>query len=91
MDINTVHELIIAILPSMTAICGIIFTAIKIFSQFNDLIKKVDDKTDLADAKTQMEGLISENRLLRKEVADLLTEVRKVKYEYDDIVNNKKV
>ena len=53
-------------------------------SQFKELIKKVDDKTDLAEAKTQMESIIAENRALRKQVADLLTEVRKIKYEYDD-------
>ena len=84
MDINTIQEMLIAILPSITAIGGVLFTAYKIFSQFNTLIKKVDDKTDLADAKTQMESLIAENRALRKQVADLLTEVRKIKYEYDD-------
>ena len=84
MDINTIQEMLIAILPSITAIGGVLFTAYKIFSQFNMLIKKVDDKTDLNDAKTQMESLIAENRALRKQVGDLLTEVRKIKYEYDD-------
>ena len=84
MDINTIQEMLIAILPSITAIGGVLFTACKIFSQFKELIKKVDDKTDLNEAKTQMESLIAENRALRKQVADLLTEVRKIKYEYDD-------
>ena len=84
MDMNTIQELMIAILPSMTAICGVLFTAMKIFSQFKELIKKVDDKTDLADAKTEMESLIAENKALRRQVADILTEVRKIKYEYDD-------
>ena len=84
MDIKTIQELLIAILPSITAIGGVLFTAYKIFSQFKELIKKVDDKTDLNEAKTQMESLIAENRALRKQVADLLTEVRKIKYEYDD-------
>ena len=84
MDINTIQEMLIAILPSITAIGGILFTAYKIFSQFKELIKKVDDKTDLNEAKTQMESLIAENRALRKQVADLLTEVRKIEYEYDD-------
>ena len=84
MDINTIQEMLIAILPSITAIGGVLFTAYKILSQFNGLIKKVDDKTDLNEAKTQMESLIAENRALRKQVADLLTEVRKIKYEYDD-------
>ena len=84
MDINTIQEMLIAILPSITAIGGVLFTAYKIFSRFNMLIKKVDDKTDLNEAKTQMESLIAENRALRKQVADLLTEVRKIKYEYDD-------
>ncbi len=81
---DNIQELLIAILPSLTAIGGILFTAMKIFSQFKELIKKVDDKTDLADAKTEMESLIAENKALRKQVADILTEVRKIKYEYDD-------
>lgn len=81
---DNIQELLIAILPSLTAIGGVLFTAMKIFSQFKELIKKVDDKTDLADAKTEMESLIAENKALRKEVADVITEVRKIKYEYDD-------
>ena len=81
---DNIQELLIAILPALTAIGGILFTAMKIFSQFKELIKKVDDKTDLADAKTEMESLIAENKALRKQVADILTEVRKIKYEYDD-------
>lgn len=88
MDINTIQELLIAILPSLTAVGGAVFTVYKILSQFKMLISKVDDKTDLADAKAQMEGLISENRALRRQIADILTEVRKIKYEYED---NKKV
>lgn len=81
---DNIQELLIAILPSLTAIGGVLFTACKIFSQFKELIKKVDDKTDLADAKTEMESLIAENKALRKQVADVITEVRKIKYEYDD-------
>ena len=81
---NNIQELLIAILPSLTAIGGVLFTAMKILSQFKNLIKKVDDKTDLADAKAEMESLIAENRALRRQVADIITEVRKIKYEYDD-------
>ena len=81
---DNIQELLIAILPSLTAIGGVLFTAMKIFSQFKELIKKVDDKTDLADAKSEMESLIAENRELRRQVADIITEVRKIKYEYDD-------
>ena len=84
MDINTIQEMLIAILPSITAIGGILYAACKMLSQFKELIKKVDDKTDLTEAKTQMESIIAENRALRKQVADLLTEVRKIKYECDD-------
>ena len=43
---DNIQELLIAILPSLTAIGGVLFTAMKIFSQFKELIKKVDDKTD---------------------------------------------
>ena len=81
---DNIQELLIAILPSLTAIGGVLFTAMKMFSRFKELIKKVDDKTDLADAKSEMESLIAENRELRRQVADIITEVRKIKYEYDD-------
>ena len=40
---DNIQELLIAILPSLTAIGGVLFTAMKIFSQFKELIKKVDD------------------------------------------------
>ena len=46
MDINTIQEIIIAILPSITAIGGILYAACKMLSKFRELIKKVDDKTD---------------------------------------------
>ena len=39
MDMNTIQELLIAILPSVTAICGVIFTAIKI-----GVIKHINEK-----------------------------------------------
>ena len=93
--ITTIHALLIAYLPVITAIIGIICSIIKIAKdnkaiikplqeQFSNLRKEVQDKTELEAVKTEMLAIMTENRQLRQEMADLITEMRKQKYELPD-------
>ena len=93
--ITTINALLIAYLPVITAIIGIICSIIKIAKdnkaiikplqeQFSNLRKEVQDKTELEAVKKEMLAIMTENRQLRQEMADLITEMRKQKYELPD-------
>lgn len=90
--ITTIHALLIAYLPVITAIVGIICAVVKatkdtnkivkpILEQFEGLRKEVQDKTEQEAVKTQMLAIMTENRQLRQLYADLITEMRKQKYD----------
>lgn len=90
--ITTIHAILIAYLPVITAIIGIICSVIKVAKdskaivkplqdQFASLRQEVQDKTELEAVKTEMLAIMTENRQLRQEMADLITEMRKQKYE----------
>lgn len=90
--ISTINAIIIAYLPVITAIIGIICSIVKIAKdnkaiikplqeQFANLRQEVQDKTELEAVKNQMLAIMTENRQLRQEMADLITEMRKQKYE----------
>lgn len=78
--ITEIQAYIIAAIPALTAVATILVTAYRILGNFRSLVKRVDDKTDLSEARTEMQQLINENKELRREVADLITEISKVKY-----------
>lgn len=98
-ELSALYAIIIAALPSLAAILGIIASIVKIakdnkeviqpvIDQFNDLRKEVQDKTELEAVKTEMNAIMTENRQIRQELADLITEMRKRKY---DIPTDKEI
>lgn len=91
-ELSTIYALLIASLPALSAILGIIASVIKmakdnkaviqpVIDQFNNLRQEVQDKTELEAVKTEMLAIMTENRQIRQELADLITEMKKVKYE----------
>lgn len=91
-ELSAIYAIIIAALPALSAVLGIIASVIKmardnkaviqpVIDQFNDLRKEVKDKTELEAVKTEMNAIMTENRQIRQELADLITEMKKVKYE----------
>ena len=91
-ELNALYALLIAALPALSAILGLIASVVKmakdnkavikpVIDQFNDLRKEVKDKTELEAVKTEMNAIMTENRQIRQELADLITEMKKVKYE----------
>lgn len=91
-ELSTLWAMLIAALPTLAAIIGIIVSVIKVvkdnkeivqpvIDQFNALRKEVQDKTEMEAVKTEMLAIMTENRQLRQEMADLITEMRKQKYD----------
>lgn len=91
-ELSAIYAIIIAALPSIAAILGVIAAIVRfatdskkaiqpMIEQFNELRQEVQDKTELEAVKTQMLAIMTENRQIRQELADLITELRKVQYD----------
>lgn len=88
----SIYPVIVAILPSVAAVFSIFFAVIKcikdnktlvqpIIDGYKELKKEVEDKTELSEVKAQMEAIMVENRQLKKEIADLISAIKKVQYD----------
>lgn len=87
-SIAAVEGWLIALVPSITAIAAIIFSLIKIIrsitalkTDYENLKASVNDKTELTAVKAEMNTIIKQNGILRKELEDLITAQGKVKYD----------
>lgn len=78
--------------PAIVALLGIIGAVIRntqstkkivnpILAKYDELVQKVEDKTDLTEARTEMRMLIQENAELRSINYKVLSELSKVKYD----------
>ena len=83
---------IISIFPSIAAVITIICAIIKVIrdnktlveplvKKFNDLQEEVHNRKDVAVLNDKIESVMEENRQLKKEIADLITVIRQVKYD----------
>lgn len=68
MEINTITELLVAVLPSLAAILSVIGIAVKIIKFLKNLKKEFADKTDYKEIQKCMSKVIDENMQLRKEI-----------------------
>lgn len=68
MDINTITELLIAVLPAIASILSVIGIAVKILKKFVNLQKEFADKTDYKEIQKCMSKVVDENMQLRKEI-----------------------
>lgn len=91
-ELSTLWAMVITALPTLAAIVGIIASVIKmntngkkivqpVIDQFNELRKEVQDKTEMTEIKDLLLALLVQNRQKDKMIADLITEMRKQKYE----------
>ena len=71
---NEIYMWLVSLLPSLSSIIAIIAIAFKILSKFTDLKKEVSFKKEYLEEKAA-------RKKLEKEVADLITEMRKQKYD----------
>lgn len=69
-----IYMWLVSLLPSLASIIAVIAVAFKILSKFADLKKAVSYKNEYIEEKQA-------RKRLEKEVADLITEMRKQKYD----------
>lgn len=78
MDINTITELLIAVLPSLASIFSVVAIAVKILRKFVSLQKEFADKTDYKEIQKCMSKVVDENMELRKEINRLKSTIDRV-------------
>lgn len=86
-SLASIEAWIIALLPTLSAVGAIIVSLIKICGYIKDMKAKysslqqaVEDKTELTMVKAEMQTIIAQNAVLRKELEELITATSKVKY-----------
>lgn len=90
-ELTTLITLLAAYVPMITAVVTIICSIVKaakdnkqvvkpVLEQFDALRQEVKDKTEMTEAKEQIKNLLIQNEILQKQVADLITEMSRVKY-----------
>lgn len=94
-ELSTLWAMLIAALPTLAAVVGIIASVFKmntngkkvvqpVLDQFNALRQEVQDKTEMTETKDLLLALLVQNRQKDQMIADLITEMRKQKYELPD-------
>jgi hypothetical protein len=91
-ELSTIYAIILPLLPTITAIIGIIASVVKmtgtskkivtpVLEQFEDLRQEVKDKTQAEQALVEVRMLCEQLRIEREINQRLLTELTKVKRE----------
>ena len=75
MTLDQIYAILVAALPSITAVIGIITVFIKIAKKFGDLRDEVKNSTDIKDVSDQLKVVLQENAELKKSMVALNTKV----------------
>ena len=78
MDVNTIYELIIAVLPALTAVVSVITVAAKMLKKFAALKDEFSTKTDYKEVQKVLSKMYDENMDLKKEIKRLQTQIDRV-------------
>ena len=89
--LETIYLAIIAPLPAISSIIGIIAAVVKIArdgkktnkdlsDKFEVLAAELQDSKEMDEMKTQMRALLESNRALQKRYDELLTEITKIEH-----------
>lgn len=89
--LETIYLAIIAALPAISSIIGIIAAVVKIArdgkqtnkdlsDKFEVLATELHDSKEMDEVKTQMRALLESNRALQKRYDELLTEITKIEH-----------
>lgn len=94
-SLASIEAWVIALMPALSAVGVILVSLYKIIksiqemkTKYKSLEEAVNDKTELTAVKNEMLTIIQQNAVLRKEMEDLITATRKVKY---DVPTDKEV
>lgn len=78
MDVNTIVEYIIAILPSVIAVLSTVGLIWKTVKQFTKLKTDVENMTAMEDIRNQLKEVLQENAKLKKQLNETLTKIDNV-------------
>lgn len=81
MDVNTIYELLIAILPALTAVISVVTVAVRILRKFTSLKDEFSSKTDYKEVQKVLSKMYDENMELKKEIKRLQTQIDRVNRE----------
>ena len=75
---NTIYDLLVACLPSLTAIMAVVIAVAKVLKKFGDLRDEFKSKTDYQEMQKSLSKVIDENLQLKQEVKRLQTQIDRV-------------
>ena len=75
MDVNTIVEYIIAILPSVIAVLSTVGLIWKTVKQFTKLKTDVENMTAMEDIRNQLREVLQENASLKKQLNKTLSKI----------------
>lgn len=75
MEINTIYELLIAIIPALTAVISVVSVAVRILHKFTSLKDEFSSKTDYKELQKVLSKMYDENMDLKKEIKRLQSQI----------------
>lgn len=75
MEINTIYELLIAIVPALTAVISVVSVAVRILHKFTSLNDEFSSKTDYKEIQKVLSKMYDENMDLKKEIKRLQSQI----------------
>lgn len=74
MDVNTIVEWIIAVLPSIIAVFSTVGLVWKVFRNFRKLKDDVSNMTAMEEVRSQLKEVLQENASLKKDIRKLVNQ-----------------
>lgn len=75
MDVNTIVQWVISILPSVIAVLSTVGLIWKVIKQFKKLKDDVSNMTAMEDIRNQLREVLQENASLKKKLNETLTKI----------------
>lgn len=74
-------QVLIAVLPSATAVVGVVSAVLAMLKNFKGLKREFEEKTDFKEIQKALGKIVEENQQLKKEVNQLKTQIDHVRRE----------
>lgn len=78
MDVNTIVQYVISILPSVIAVLSTVGLIWKTIKQFKKLKEDVSSMTAMEEIRAELKEVLQENAKLKKQLNETLTKIDKV-------------
>ena len=78
MEWEQIYEVLIATIPSATAVISVVAMVIKVLSNLKTIKKDIDDKTDYKEFQYSVSKIVDENQRLKEENKKLQNKINHV-------------